>query len=114
MMILYQKLNILKLADILVYGPDLAKNMYHLHNNKLPFSLYEDYVKLNAIHSHNTQQTLNALYFQPRVKKSLGKELLVYRGAKLWENVDSLIKRFSWHSFEKRFKKRFICNYVET
>ena len=78
MTILYQKLNILKLADI--YGLELAKYMHQLHNNKLPFSLYEDYVKLNEIHSHNTRQTQNAVYVKQRVNKSIGKELLVYRG----------------------------------
>ena len=81
MTILYQKLNILKLPDI--YGPELAKDMHQRQNNKLPFSLYEDYVKLNEIQSHNTRQTQNAVYFKPRVKKCNGKELLVYRGAKL-------------------------------
>ena len=67
MTILNQKLNVLKLADI--YSLELAKYMHQLHNNKLPFSLYEDYVKLNEIHSHNTGQTQNAVHFKPRVKK---------------------------------------------
>ena len=63
MTILYQKLNILKLEDI--YGLELAKYMHQLHNNKLPFSLFEDYVKRNEIHNHNTRQTQNAVYFKP-------------------------------------------------
>ena len=69
MTILYQKLNILKLADI--YDLKLVKyeGMNQLHKNKLPFSLYQDYVKLNEIHSHNTRQTQNAVYFKPQVKK---------------------------------------------
>ena len=66
------------------------------------------------IHSHNTRQTQTAVYFKPRVKKSIGKELLVYRSAKLWENVHSSIKSLSWYSFKKRFKRRLISNYVET
>ena len=66
MTILYQKLNTLKLADM--HGLELAKYMHQLHNNKLPFSLYEDYVKLNEILSYNTRQTQNAVYFKPRVK----------------------------------------------
>ena len=55
MTILCQKLNVLQLADI--YGLKLAKYMHQLHNNKLPFSLYGDYVKLSEIHIHNTRQT---------------------------------------------------------
>ena len=43
MTILYQKLNILKLEEI--YGLELAKYKHQLHNNKLPFFLFEDYVK---------------------------------------------------------------------
>ena len=81
MTILYQKLDILKLADI--YGLELSKYMHQLHHNKLPFSFHDEYVKLNEIHSHNTRKTQKAVYFEPRVKKSIGKELLVYRGAKL-------------------------------
>ena len=38
--------------------------MHQLHNNKLPFFLNEDYVKLNEIHSHNTRHTQNAVYFK--------------------------------------------------
>ena len=110
--ILYQKLNILKLANI--YGLELTKYVHQLHSNKLPFSLYEDYVKLNEIHSHNTGQTQNAVYFKPRVRKSIGKELLVYRGAKLWENVDGSIQSLSWYSFKERFKRKLINNYIET
>ena len=75
--------------------------MHQLHNNQLLFSLYEDYVKLNEMHSHNPLQTQNAVYFKPRVKKSIGKELLIYTGAKLWKNVDSLIKSLSRHLFKK-------------
>ena len=52
MTILYQKPNILKLADI--YGLELAKYMHQLYINKLPFSLCEGYLKLNEIHSHKT------------------------------------------------------------
>ena len=71
MTILNQKLNISKLADI--YGLELAKYMHQLHNNKLPFSLYKDYIKLNEIHRHNTRQTQNAVFFKPRVKNLLEK-----------------------------------------
>ena len=41
--LLTKRYNILKLEDI--YGLELAKYMHQLHNNKLPFSLFEDYVK---------------------------------------------------------------------
>ena len=80
--------------------------MHQLRNNKFPFSLYEDYVKLNDIPSHNTRQTQNAVYFKPRVKKSIGKELLVYRGAKLCDNVHRSIKSLRWYLFKKRFKSK--------
>ena len=88
--------------------------MHQLHNNKLPFSLFEEDVKLNEIHSHNTRQTQNAVHFKPRVNKSIGKELLVYRGAKLWENIDKSIKSLGWYSLKKWFKRRLISNHVET
>ena len=81
--------------------------MHQLRNNTFPFPLYEDYVKLqNEIPSHNTRQTQNALYFKPRVKKSIGKELLVYRESKLCENVHRSIKSLRWYLFKKRFKSK--------
>ena len=47
------------------------------------------------IHSHTTRQTQNAVYFKPRVKKSIGNEQIVYRGAKLWKNVDGSIQHLN-------------------
>ena len=66
------------------------------------------------MHSHNTRQTQNEVYFKPRMKKTIGKELLVYGDDKLWENVNRSIKRLIWHSLKKRFKRRLISYYVET
>ena len=74
---LYKNLNILKLTD--VYKLEVAKYMHLLQNNKLPKSLYDDYVKINETHNYNTRQVQNNVYFKPRVDKSIGKEMLVYR-----------------------------------
>ena len=38
--------------------------MQQLHNSKLPFSLHEDFIKLNEIHSHNTRQSQNAVFYK--------------------------------------------------
>ena len=50
--------------------------MHQLYNNKLPFSSYEDYVEINAIHSHITGQTQKAVYFKPRVKQVYWKKAI--------------------------------------
>ena len=106
---LYKKLKLLKLTD--VYKLELAKIMYQLHGGKLPKSFYDRFAKINAVHNYSTRQTKNLVYFKPRVKKTIGKELILHRGSSLWKEIDNSVKNCSWFSFKKYYKNFLIDKY---
>jgi len=54
---LYKNLNLLKILEI--YELELAKFMYLLHNQKLPKSFYDRFVKLSDVHSYANRHKRN-------------------------------------------------------
>ena len=106
---LYQHLNFLVLDDI--YKLELAKIMYLLHHNDLPPVLNNSFTKLKSIHSHDTRQLDKNVYFLPRVNKSFAKNLLAFRGTKIWSTIDPTIKSMPWVSFKKKLKLKLLDNY---
>ena len=79
--VLHEQLNFLKLDDNAKL--ELAKIMYLLHHNNLPRILLDCFTKIKIIHSHNTRQLLNIVYFLPCVNKYFAQNLLSFRGTKL-------------------------------
>ena len=106
---LYKSLNFLKLNDI--YSLELAKFMYQLHNKKFKTALKDCFVNITEIHSHNTRIKCNIVYFKPRVKTSIGKKSLSYRGNEIWGKIESNLKLKSWILFKKKLKQNIIQNY---
>ena len=98
---LYKQLNILKISDI--YHLELGKFMYQLCSDRLPAVFSQLFKKrIKEIHSHNTRQTEKSTYFFPRVytRKTIGHQLLTFRGVKLWYSIDDTIKDRHWVSFK--------------
>ena len=62
---MYEELKFLKLNEI--YQLVLAKFMHQLNYNRLPDVNYDQFTKIEEIHSHDTRQVKKALYFLPRV-----------------------------------------------
>ena len=109
---MYKKLNFFKLEDI--YKLELAKYMYKLHHRYLPSSLMNSYTKIESIHIRNTnRQVENISFYKPRINRSSGKNLLVYRGNSIWNAIKNFIKKLNWYSFKKQYKKHFIETYKE-
>ena len=102
---LYKKLNFLKLDDI--YKLELAIYMYKLHHTYLPSSLMNSYTKIESIHTHNTRQVENITFYKPRVNKSIGKNLLVYRGNTIWNEINNFIKKIKLVLIQKTIQKAF-------
>ena len=75
---MYKQLNILKISDI--YHLELGKFMYQLYSDKLPAVYVQLFKKIKEIHSYNTRQTEKSNYFLPRVSKTIGQQLLTFRG----------------------------------
>ena len=85
---LYENLKLLKLAD--VYDFELAKFFYVLVHDQLPSGIYENFTKIQQIHGHNTRRSKEIIYFVPRFSKSLGRNHILYRGTKLWNELDKI------------------------
>ena len=83
---------------------ELAIIMYLLHHNDLPPVLNNSFTKLKSIHSHDTRQLNKNVHFLPRVYKSFAKNLLAFRGTKIWSTVNPTIKSMPWVSFKKKLK----------
>ena len=105
----YKNLNLLKLNDI--YKLELAKFMYNLHHGTLPKSLYDLFIKLSAIHNYSTIQKQNLVYFNPQIKKAIGREMLTHRGSNLWKEIKLFIKNLGWFFFKTHYKKFLIEKY---
>ena len=82
--------------------------MYQLYSDRLPAVFAQLLKKIKEIHSHNTRQTEKSTYFLPRVSKTIGQQLLTFRGVKLWYSIDDTIKDRHWVSFKKAYKKHLI------
>ena len=85
--------------------------MYQLNSNKVPSVFVESFKKITEIHSYSTRQVNTSKYFLPRIKKSIGKLLLSYRGVQLWSNIDNDVKSRHWVSFKKHLKKSMLALY---
>ena len=106
---MYKQLNILKISDI--YHLELGKFMYQLYSDRLPAVFAQLFKKIKEIHSHNTRQTEKSTYFLPRVYKTIGQQLLTFRGVKLWYLIDDTTKDRHWVSFKKAYKQHLIDQY---
>ena len=106
---LYKELQFLKLNEI--YELELAKFMYQLHHHQLPDIYFDQFTKIEKIHSHDTRQCKKALYFLPRVAKSIGKFRIAFRGTKLWSDIDEETKSMHWVSFKKRYRTFLLSKY---
>ena len=93
---MYKQLNILKISDI--YHLELGKFMYQLYSDRLPAVFAQLFKKIKEIHSHNTRQTEKSTYFLLRVYKTIGQQLLTFRGVKLWYSIDDTITDRHWVS----------------
>ena len=87
---MYKQLNILKISDI--YHVELGKFMYQLYSDRISAVFVQLFKKIKEIHSHNTRQTEKSTYFLPRVSKTIGQQLLTFRGVKLWYLIDDTIE----------------------
>ena len=59
--------------------------MLQSHNKAVSQSFHDRFIQLNNIHSYSIRQKESLVYFKPRIKKTIGKELLSHRGSNLWE-----------------------------
>ena len=85
--------------------------MYQLYSDRLSAVFAQIFKKIKEKHSHNTRQTKKSTDFFPRVYKTIGQQLLTFRGVKLWYSIDDRIKDRHWVSFKKTYKQHLIDQY---
>ena len=104
---LFYRAKCLKLEDI--YSLETAKLMYKIHNNVLSFANLD---KLNLIkNTHKARLSHKNNFFLPRTRIILGQKSLPYAGIKIWNDVLSSLKEFSFYRFKKAVKAHFLSTY---
>ena len=106
---LYEELKFLKLNEICQL--ELAKFMHQLNYDRLPDIYYNQFTKIEEIHSHDTRQVKKALYFLLRVAKSVRKLQIAYRGTKLWSEIDDDANSMHWVTFKIHCKNGLLSKY---
>lgn len=105
---IFKKLNILTIYDI--HKLEVAKYMYKVSKQSAigrnaPFNL------LSSLHSHSTRSSTNLNYFIPRAKTETGKKSKQILGARIWSEVPSVIKGYSFSNFVKKYKQHLLSEY---
>ena len=107
---IHKESNILKLTDL--YEFKIIKFMHNVHYNnaKLP-SVFREYYKTNENnHKYITRQSKDYKLF--RVNKTWGDKMIRNKGARLWNELPTLIKCTSnSYTFAKKLKKSFLDQY---
>ena len=101
-----KNMHILKLEDI--YKIELAKFMHNSVNDKLPPAFLHFFTKIQDMHSYNLRSTKSKVYFTPRCRTAKYRNSFKHTGIKLWENIDSNIKKLKLNTFAAKLKTSII------
>ncbi len=66
---------------------NIASTMYRVHHGLVPDSMLRMFVKTDMIHLRFTRNTLNHNVCIPTVNLEMSKNIIRYRGVKIWENI---------------------------
>ena len=101
---LFEKLNILKLTDLVTLHNALL--MYNYHHNLLPSSLEIFFKTVASIHSYNTRLASKSTYYLNTIKTNKR-----FAAVKVWNNLDESIKHLPLKSFEKKVMFNILQSY---
>ena len=96
---LFQKLNFLKLKDIVKL--EIAKTMF-CFNKSYGKNEFQTIISITQKQRYKTRLAAKQNYFQPRKRTELGKKTFSYIGPKIWQEVPFELKSLS--QFKKIFK----------
>ena len=99
--LLFQKLNFLKIKDIVKL--EIAKTMF-CFNKSSTKNKSQTIVSITQKHHYETRLAAKQNYFQPRKRTELGKTTFSYIGPKIWQEVHFELKSLSCDQFKKKFK----------
>jgi len=103
----YREQKILSLKQ--PYTFETSKYTFLFINNFIPLSFNIYFVLVKSVHNRATRNSLkpNQLYI-PRYKASRLQRSIKHRGAKIWNDVDSNLKSYSFQAFKKLLKRNLI------
>ena len=105
----YKKLNILKLED--VHKLEVGKLMFKNDKNTLPESFTNFFTETHSVHSHNTRASSRKDLAVPRFATNCLQQSIKYQGVTIWNAIPLEIKRTSFATFKKKYKKSLLDLY---
>ncbi len=109
--LLFIKLGILKLHDLVLYHNAIF--MYDFHNDNLPETFNTSFFPVNQRHNYNTRFASRLSYSLPHIRTNYGKFIIRYSGVKLWNEIDDEIKKLKPGCFKKKLQKYLLEKYLE-
>ena len=102
----------IKFLKLMTYNKlELGKFMYLYHVNDLP-EIFETYfLSIDHAHHYNTRSNSNGNYFVNCVRTNSGKNLIKFLGARLWNQIESQQKSYSYYRFKKEYTKLLLGCY---
>ena len=105
---LHRQTKVLMINDIA--NLNLLKFVYKQRNGQTPDAFRNYYIENIFIHNHQTRQAKNL--HLPVNKNKYGRQSLKYRGAELWNKIDSQTRESKTiKTFSKKVKEQLINNY---
>ena len=97
-----RQLNWLPIKHLLIYRDTVMT--YKCMNNLAPTYLSDRFVKRSELHNRSTRNS--GLLQIPLFRTATGQRSFLYRGVKIWNNLDNKLKQLpSLHIFKKHLKK---------
>ena len=106
---LYKQLEILEIADLCSY--EVASFTHKFSDDKLPSSFSKYFLKSKEVHKLGTRQNVSSNFNVSHYNTARLQRSIKYRGVKIWQSLSSEIKRCSYKTFTKKFKKLVLTQY---
>ena len=107
--LLFLKLKILKLTDLIIFHTALF--MYDYHTNNLPNSFKSFFNRVNKRHSYNTRLASKTTYSLPLIRTNYGKFNIRFSGAKIWNEIDESFKTMKREKFKRCLCDQLLASY---
>ena len=99
--LLFQKLNFLKLKDIVKL--EITKTIF-CFNKSSAKNESRTIISITQKHHYETRLAAKQNYFEPRKRTELGKKTFSYIGPNVWQEVPFELKSLFYNQFKKKFK----------
>ena len=92
---------------------ELATFMYISSQKTLPEVFQNYFLSLENVLEHYTRSKSNNNYFSPYVRSNNAKLSVKFKGAQLWASIPSNLKKYSFHTFVKKYEEYLRMQYIQ-